>query len=347
MGFLFSKPQKAPVPREVPVPVPKSAQRALEPTRPQGALARGPLGPLGPLRPLGPHGPLGAPLAPPPPRAPPPPGSQGPVGPQPPDSACCTLQAARCAACTLGTSIDVYCATRGSDARCKVVPAWLTGRVWLGLTARIPENIVMEGGGSQQKEQLGYTHYTPVWTLLRHVEPVDPVQRRRARPAEPRPGLTVGVDRGRVHGLGSSRRRAVPGQRLDAPVLTVERRRGRVRVLRRLARAAVLGARRAEPPALAPAARRATREGSSVTGGSRCRCSTSTARAHRSHKTDVRSRERSSPTRWSMVTLEETSLFFSPDLAPSFLLFFFFFGGGLPTKKRKTKGPRALFVWGA
>ena len=85
-------------------------------------------------------------------------------GAQPPDSACCALQAARCAACTLGTSIDAYCATRGSDARCKVAPAWLTGRVWLGLTARVPEGAVMDG--SPQKEQLGYTHYTPVWTLL-------------------------------------------------------------------------------------------------------------------------------------------------------------------------------------
>jgi hypothetical protein len=44
------------------------------------------------------------------------------------------------------------------------VPAWLTGRVWSGITARIPERIVIEG--TQQKDQTGYTHYTPVWTLL-------------------------------------------------------------------------------------------------------------------------------------------------------------------------------------
>jgi hypothetical protein len=86
-----------------------------------------PLGPLGPTGPLGPLGPLGQ-TAPPGPTEPTGPlGPLGPTGPLGPQAACCTLQA----------------------ARCKVVPAWLTGRVWLGLTARIPENVV--------KEQLGYT----------------------------------------------------------------------------------------------------------------------------------------------------------------------------------------------
>lgn len=105
--------------------------------------------------PLGPLGPTGQTVPPGPTE---PTGPLGPTAPLGPQAACCTLQAARCAACTLGTTVDAYCATRGDDARCKVVPAWLTGRVWLGLTARIPENVV--------KEQLGYTHYTPVWTLL-------------------------------------------------------------------------------------------------------------------------------------------------------------------------------------
>ena len=38
------------------------------------------------------------------------------------------------------------------------MPALLTGHLWVGLTARVPA-----GAGA---EQLGYTHYTPVWTLL-------------------------------------------------------------------------------------------------------------------------------------------------------------------------------------
>jgi hypothetical protein len=64
----------------------------------------------------------------------------------------------RCIACALGTSIEAYCATRGTAAACRVVPAFLTGHLWVGLTARVPKD-----AGA---EQLGYTHYTPVWTLL-------------------------------------------------------------------------------------------------------------------------------------------------------------------------------------
>ncbi|NDC41451.1 MAG: hypothetical protein EBZ77_07875 [Chitinophagia bacterium] len=60
--------------------------------------------------------------------------------------------------------MDAHCATLGGVPGCKVVPAWLTGRVWLGLTARVPESIVVDG--KTQKDQTGYTHYTPVWTLL-------------------------------------------------------------------------------------------------------------------------------------------------------------------------------------
>ena len=160
MGFLFSKPQapqRAPqrAPQMRPLPLPHSEPtRTPRPSGPMGTVGTvgppgsvgppgtvGPslsLGPTVPLGPTGPLGPLGQTV---------PPGPTGPLGPLGPSgpplgpqAACCTLQAARCAACTLGTTVDAYCATRGDDARC---------RVWLGLTARVPENVV--------KEQLGYT----------------------------------------------------------------------------------------------------------------------------------------------------------------------------------------------
>lgn len=315
MGFLFSKPQAPPrAPQRAPQmrPLPQSEPtRTLRPGGPVGtvgtfgpSLSLGPLGPSvqpGPLGPLGPTGPLGQPVPPRPteptgPTAP----SGPPLGPTGPQAACCTLQAARCAACTLGTTVDAYCATRGDDARCKVVPAWLTGRVWLGLTARVPENVV--------KEQLGYTHYTPVWTLL-------------DRPVELNYGTSSqwiqandGVRDPQNHDLGW-------------PWGSIE---GGHLVSRGL-------------------------------GGARYMVAAST------HRWDPRSDVSGgfgfaggalATQYWGRVVL----LLLPPHgarrgqalrqrvgrgAAPSFLLFFFFFGGGLPTKKRKTKGPRTLFVWGA
>jgi hypothetical protein len=238
MGLFFSKP--------APKPVPAAPRAATQMRRPSYRITSTPA--FGPQAAVvntssGPQAVVVATSA----------GPQAAVGPGP-QAACCTLQSARCAACSLGTSIESYCATRSGDPGCKVVPAWLTGRVWSGITARIPNNIVIEG--TQQKEQLGYTLLDrPVelnyGTSSQWIQANDGVRDPQNRDL----GWPWGsIEGGHMvaQGLGGA---VVPSQRLDAPVLAVERRRGRVRVLWRLARAAVLGARGPEPPVPATAAR--------------------------------------------------------------------------------------------
>ena len=266
-----------------------------------------------------------------------------------PDAACCTLQAARCAACTLGTSIDAYCATRGSDARCKVAPAWLTGRVWLGLTARVPEGAVIEGGGSPQKEQLGYTHYTPVWTLLDR--PIGHNYGTSSQWIQSNDGVRdpqnrdLGWPWGSIEGghmvsapLGGARYQVNASTHRYSPWSDVAGGFGfsggalppqywaRV-VLSRQLLLPPHGARRGQ----------ALRERVGRDAAVRLR---QRRRARREEQTSADAPAHMgalSPTRWSMLTLEETSLFFFPGPLALFLLFLG--GGKFVLPKRKTKGP--------
>lgn len=85
------------------------------------------------------------------------PPSSGPLS-VPPAAACCTLQSARCTACSLGTTVDAYCADRGASPGCTVFPALVGGDIF-----RLEVDFTP---APDARRVLGYTQYTQLWSLF-------------------------------------------------------------------------------------------------------------------------------------------------------------------------------------
>jgi hypothetical protein len=75
-----------------------------------------------------------------------------------PSGTCCTLQSARCAACTLGSTVDAYCAGRGASPGCAVFPALVGGDIF-----RLEVDFTP---APDARRVLGYTQYTQLWSLF-------------------------------------------------------------------------------------------------------------------------------------------------------------------------------------
>ena len=75
-----------------------------------------------------------------------------------PSGTCCTLQSARCAACSLGTTVDAYCTDRGQSPGCGVFPALVGGDIF-----RLEVDFKP---APDARRVLGYTQYTQLWSLF-------------------------------------------------------------------------------------------------------------------------------------------------------------------------------------